>query len=209
MKACIRPNLTFYDWESLFASYTALVRRTDTVLEIGASGIERTRDLAGRCAKLIGVELMPERIPEPFDNVEYRVADWQSLSAAVEPESIDLAVASHVIEHVPDDLRALDELYTVLKPGGVALINTPNRKRLVRAVIEVFQGERKFPWWEHLREYTEEDLINMIEASRFANYEILPVVFGLHGGPVMVYWKNVPARMRRFSNFWEVHLFKE
>src|SRR5450756_3245946 len=51
-------------------------------------------------------------------------------------------------------------------------LNTPNRKRLVRAIVGIFSGERKFPWWEHLREYTEEDLLHLLGASLFTKYKI-------------------------------------
>ena len=82
---------------------------------------------------------------------------WQKLTKFIPKESIDIVISSHTIEHIPDDLRAINEIYKVLKPGGRAIINTPNRKRLTRAIMEVFTGERKFPWWEHIREYTEDD----------------------------------------------------
>lgn len=120
-----------------------------------------------------------------------------------------MAVSSHVLEHIPDDAKAINELYTILKPGGVALLNTPNRKRLVRAVIEIFTGEKKFPFWEHQREYTEDDLLCLLKASRFRKFQILPVVFGIHGGPIFWYLESAPRPFRKLANFWEIHLFKE
>ncbi|HEY5532000.1 MAG TPA: methyltransferase domain-containing protein [Candidatus Anoxymicrobiaceae bacterium] len=205
-----RPSdKTWYDWISIFRSYGDRVRPCDIVLEIGASNTERTMDLASRCDRVIGVELMPERVPDPTFNVKYVAGDWQRLSGIIEPGSVDIAVANQVIEHVTDDLKALNELYEVLKPGGMALISTPNRKRLVRALVETFRPEREFPWWEHVREYTEEDFLALLEASKFERWEIHPVVLGIHGGPVFVYLERVPERFRRFANFWLVHLYKE
>jgi SAM-dependent methyltransferase len=198
-----------YDWEHLLASFCSFVKPNSTVLEIGASVPSRTRQLASRCAAVIGIEFFPDRVPQKTgENIRYVVGDWQKLTNVVGLESIDLAISSHVIEHVPDDLAAIDELYAVLKPGGVALINTPNRKRLVRSIIECFTGERRFPWWEHVREYTEPDLQRLLERSKFSRYEIAPVALGVQGGPVYFYstWTPVPAR--RLANFWEVHLFK-
>ncbi len=209
MKACLRSSNFNYDWYSLLEAYTVYVSKEDTVLEIGASQVERTGELASYCAKVIGVELVPERTPAAFDNVNYISGDWQDLAGIVDESSIDVTLASHVIEHVPDDLRAINELYKVLKPGGVALLNTPNRKRLTRVVAEVFTGERRFPHWEHQREYTEKDLEALLCASLFRDWTIKPLVFGIHGGPIFIYLEHVPDRVRNYANYWEVHLFKE
>ncbi|NNF35442.1 MAG: methyltransferase domain-containing protein, partial [Saprospiraceae bacterium] len=51
-----------------------------------------------------------------------------------------------VIEHIKDDRHFLDEIYRVLKPGGTALITTPNIKMSLS----------RNPW--HIREYTAEQL---------------------------------------------------
>jgi SAM-dependent methyltransferase len=45
-------------------------------------------------------------------------------------ESFDLLIANHVLEHVSDDLRALQELRRVLKVGGQAILQTPFSARL-------------------------------------------------------------------------------
>lgn len=202
-------DAAYYDWAHLYQSYRTFVTPAATVLEIGASNLERTKQLAGHCKELIGVELMPERTPADFSNVRFVLGDWQQLSACVSSSSIDVAISSHVMEHVKDDVRALRELYTVLKPGGVALLNTPNRKRLTRTVIELFTGEKVFPYEEHEREYVEQDIVELVRKTPFQRFEIIPVTFGLHGGPLYVYAKQPPRPLRHLANFWEVHLFKE
>lgn len=199
-----------YDWEHISDALFPRISAASTVLEIGASVPARTREIARRCGRVIGVEYFPDRVPQVADsNVSYVVGDWQSLSSVVKPLSVDAAISSHVIEHVPDDLAALNELYAVLKPGGFAVINTPNRKRLVRSIIELFTGERKFPWWEHVREYTETDLTGLLERSQFSRYEIVPVGLGIQGGPVHIYTTSIPRFVRRFATFWEIRLFRD
>lgn len=37
----------------------------------------------------------------------------------------DFVIVNHVLEHVDDDTRALSEIYRVLKPGGIAILQTP------------------------------------------------------------------------------------
>jgi SAM-dependent methyltransferase len=41
--------------------------------------------------------------------------------------SFDMVYCSHVLEHVPDDIKALRELFRVLVPGGLAVIMIPFR----------------------------------------------------------------------------------
>ncbi len=39
--------------------------------------------------------------------------------------SFDFIFCSHVLEHIPDDRKAIAEVYRVLRPGGVALLMVP------------------------------------------------------------------------------------
>ena len=39
--------------------------------------------------------------------------------------SFDLSICSHVLEHIPDDRKAITELYRVMKPGCRALVLVP------------------------------------------------------------------------------------
>jgi SAM-dependent methyltransferase len=44
--------------------------------------------------------------------------------------SFDLVICNHVLEHVPDDRKALSELHRVLRPGGDAILQTPYAPKL-------------------------------------------------------------------------------
>ena len=59
---------------------------------------------------------------------------WSVFDAAAIPfrdGQFDALFAGEVIEHVTDVPATLSEWWRVLKPGGVAIITTPNRRRLV------------------------------------------------------------------------------
>ena len=43
-------------------------------------------------------------------------------------ESFDLVVANHVVEHIPDSIRWLQEIYTLLKPGGYLFLSVPDKR---------------------------------------------------------------------------------
>ncbi len=63
--------------------------------------------------------------------------------------SFDRVVSFQVIEHIADDHRFLREISRVLKPGGFALLTTPNRPMSLS----------RNPW--HEREYTAEELTSL------------------------------------------------
>lgn len=63
-----------------------------------------------------------------------------------EDNSFDSIVSFQVIEHIQNDSLFLQEIHRVLKPGGMALLTTPNRPMSLS----------RNPW--HIREYTGQEL---------------------------------------------------
>ena len=57
-----------------------------------------------------------------MSEVDHRV-DLQNLPFA--DQSYDFVFASHVLEHIPDDLKAIAEIRRVLKPKGIAILPVP------------------------------------------------------------------------------------
>ncbi len=57
-----------------------------------------------------------------MNDVDYNV-DIQALPFS--DESFDFIFASHVLEHIPDDIKALSEIYRILKPNGMAILPVP------------------------------------------------------------------------------------
>jgi SAM-dependent methyltransferase len=67
-------------------------------------------------------------------NLEYTTTDLFSPLADVkadicnlpfEDNAYDLILCNHVLEHIPDDTKAMQELYRVLKPGGMGIFQIP------------------------------------------------------------------------------------
>jgi len=63
--------------------------------------------------------------------------------------SFDSIVSFQVIEHIQNDSLFLQEIHRVLKPGGTALLTTPNRPMSLS----------RNPW--HIREYTGQELTDL------------------------------------------------
>lgn len=62
-----------------------------------------------------------------IEDVDYDLSGT-SLAVAVPRNSFDYVIASHVIEHVPDLITFLAEIWTVLKPGGVLSLVVPDKR---------------------------------------------------------------------------------
>ncbi|WP_422350441.1 class I SAM-dependent methyltransferase [Flagellimonas sp.] len=67
-------------------------------------------------------------------NITYTTTDLNSPLADVkadicklpfENDSFDVILCNHVLEHIPDDTKAMQELYRVLKPGGWGVFQIP------------------------------------------------------------------------------------
>ncbi|MBV8590973.1 MAG: class I SAM-dependent methyltransferase [Acetobacteraceae bacterium] len=58
--------------------------------------------------------------------------------------SFDLVLATDIIEHVDDDLRGLQELRRVLKPGGCLLLTVPTFSMLWGLQDEVSHHKRRY-----------------------------------------------------------------
>ena len=82
----------------------------------------------------VAPEVILERRLHPLPNLGYLSADLDSPTAMVKMDltaidlpdnSFDVIYASHVLEHIPDDVKAMSELFRVLRPGGWAILQVP------------------------------------------------------------------------------------
>jgi SAM-dependent methyltransferase len=57
-----------------------------------------------------------------LEKVDYPKQDLQNLSI---PEKFDFLICNHVIEHIPDDHKAISECSSILNKGGIAIFTIP------------------------------------------------------------------------------------
>jgi SAM-dependent methyltransferase len=67
----------------------------------------------------------------------------------------DIILCSHVLEHIPDDRRAMSELLRVLKPGGWAMLQVPicGDDTIEDPSAGPDERERRFGRHDHVRSY--------------------------------------------------------
>lgn len=157
------------------------------VLEPGCGegrGIELLADKSGSYLALDKIQAVIDKLKPRFPQVEFRQAHFPPFSE-IGDGSFDVVISFQVIEHLKDDHGFLSEIHRVLRPGGKALISTPNIKMTLT----------RNPW--HIREYTNHEL-KTLAASIFSEVEMK----GIAGNEkVMEYYHQNKASVAKFTRF--------
>lgn len=126
-------------------------------------------------------------------NITYTTTDLHSPLADIkadicqlpfEDNSFDWVFCNHVLEHIPDDLQAMRELYRVLKPNGVAILQIP--QDLSRAITfeddsitDPKQRAEIFGQYDHVRVYGRD----YFDRLRSVGFEVEEVAYTEHFSP--------------------------
>lgn len=100
-------------------------------------------------------------------NLEYVTTDLNSPLADVkadicnlpfENDSFDVILCNHVLEHIPDDKKAMEELYRVMKKGGWGVFQIPqdlNRETTFEddSITDKKERAKIFGQYDHVRIY--------------------------------------------------------
>ncbi len=100
-------------------------------------------------------------------NIEYVTTDLNSPLADVKADicnlpfddnSFDVILCNHVLEHIPNDTKAMQELYRILKPGGWGVLQIPqdlNRATTFEdnSITDKNERAKIFGQYDHVRIY--------------------------------------------------------
>ena len=101
------------------------------------------------------------------ENLDYTTTDLFSPLADVkaditnlpfEDNSFDTILCNHVLEHIPDDKKAMEELYRILRPNGMAILQIPqDLERDVTfeddSITDKKERTKIFGQYDHVRVY--------------------------------------------------------
>lgn len=132
------------------------------------------------------LHVAPERRLFPFlarvPTLDYLTADLAvgramaqlDITAIPYPDAhFDALLCNHVLEHIVDDGKAMQELHRVLKSGGWAVLQVPFSTSLPRTLEDpTITGEREreaaYGQADHVRIYTAADFLSRLAAAGFA-----------------------------------------
>lgn len=120
-----------------------------------------------------------KRLLKNYSNLDYVTTDYESqyedrnydITSIPEPENrFDLIICFHVLEHIPDDRKAMEELYRIIKPGGTILLQTPFQQGATyedATITSEADREKHFGQKDHLRIYGFDDFLLRLKSIGF------------------------------------------
>lgn len=120
-----------------------------------------------------------------MENLDYTTTDLNSPLADVKADICDLPFSdntydvifcNHVLEHIHDDTKAMQELYRILKPGGLAILQIPqnlNREKTFEdhRITDKKERAKIFGQYDHVRIYGR-DYFNKLRSIGFSVKEV-------------------------------------
>lgn len=122
-----------------------------------------------------------------FKQLEYRTADlfMEGVDDQVDlcdlgiygDETVDYFLCSHILEHVPDDRRALRELRRILKQTGLGVLIVPidlSSSEIDEdpTLTDVAERWRRFGQDDHVRNYSKSGWLSRVEEAGFSVEEL-------------------------------------
>jgi 2-polyprenyl-3-methyl-5-hydroxy-6-metoxy-1,4-benzoquinol methylase len=167
----------------------AFLTGRENLLEVGCGEGRGVDLLLPRVAQFTAVDKLTqaiETLSRRYPAARFMAHSFPPLDV-LEANAYDVVVSFQVIEHIQNDRFFLEEIYRVLKPGGLALLTTPNRMKTLT----------RNPW--HVREYLADEL-RALAAGVFDAVEVK----GITGNEkVMMYYHRNKAAVERLTR-WDV-----
>jgi len=131
--------------------------RGKLVLDAGCGVGGLTRSLVARGARVVALDIGAQLATTTRNRYRCQAVIGTLTALGIRSDMFDAVLSSEAIEHTPDPLASVLELYRVLKPRGHLVVSTPNRlwQAPVRAAsalgLRPFDGFENFLWPSQLR----------------------------------------------------------
>jgi len=107
-----------------------------------------------------------------YKSIDSNIKNEDATHLSYADNSFDVVIGNHIMEHIPNDIKAMSEIYRVLKPGGRAILQVPY-STLPAATIEepgINDAQKQstlFGQKDHVRIYQLQNYLNRLQNCGF------------------------------------------
>ena len=152
--------------------YKKIGKKPGSFIDIGAGNGLVLRFFKDRGYSVTGMELSQELCNAMKKNPQMKniTIVQGNITEKRGNESFDYVLASDVIEHIKDDQKALQNLFSYVKKGGLLILTVPAHSHLL--------GKRDMAWG-HFRRYDKRDLVEKVSKLKGSRIEFATFWNGL------------------------------
>jgi SAM-dependent methyltransferase len=164
------PNCGSFDRERLIHLYLKEIFKIEEKKDLKILHIAPEKRLTNYLLKLDLDYSCGDLFTEGYSYADH-VKNMNVTEIPFENEIFDLVICNHVLEHIPNDLDAMKEIYRVLKAGSLALLQVPisNNSKITEedfSITEPSDREKYYGQFDHVRLYGQ-DYIDRLNSVGF------------------------------------------
>lgn len=110
--------------------------------------------------------------PGFYKTIDASILQGDATGLQFADNSFDILIANHILEHIPEDVKAMREMFRVLRNGGVAVLQAPWSQTLSatiedRSIADPEKQARLYGQKDHVRIYTLQDYVSRLTSAGF------------------------------------------
>jgi SAM-dependent methyltransferase len=148
------------------------LKQDDRILDIGCGSGTLSFFFAAMGNRVCGIDVSKRAIESctrssrflKLNKTSFKIMDFPNV---IPSETYDFVILCEVLEHLKEDSKALEKIFDLLKPGGIAVISTPSKNAPLFRMGRVQEFDKRVG---HLRRY---DLSELISISKRAGFIVL------------------------------------
>ena len=140
----------------------------DKILDIGCGVGYFSQLLSNFGSELHGLDISEESVSICKSNISENFTVGNAESLQYSDNQFDKILCSEVLEHLKNDLKAVTEMWRILKPNGTVLITVPSTEGIFGSKIKNIMHDHDDGPEKHEREgYTNIQIVKLLENSGF------------------------------------------
>jgi len=152
-------------------------RPGDLVLDVGCGVGSNLRVLEGQNFSVIGLDKSYHALRLARERTKCFLINADLSRLPIHPGSIDLVLATDVLEHLDNDIRGVRSFHEVLRDGGALILTVP-AFQFLWGLQDVVTGHKRRYAMREIQDKIEQEGFSILRCSYFNFFLFFPILMG-------------------------------